>query len=74
MGKKCKCIFWVVKIALIGDQPLAGKCAAFFHSNPDLLPKRAQAKFFTPSAGKFGVGNDAIASFGLKSKGDIWQK
>ena len=30
MGKKCKCIFWVVKIALIGDQPLAGKCAAFF--------------------------------------------
>ena len=65
MGKKCKCIFWVVKIALIGDQPLAGKCAAFFHSNPDL------SKF---SKGKFGVGNDAIVSFGLKSKGDIWQK
>ena len=56
MGKKCKCIFWVVKITLIKDQPLAGKYAAFFHGYPDL------SKF---SKGKFGVGNDAIASFEL---------
>ena len=47
MGKKCKCIFWVVKIALIGDYPLGGKCVTFFHGNPDL------SKF---SFGKFGVG------------------
>ncbi len=49
MGKKCNCIFWVIKIALIGDQLRAGKCAAFFLSNKSHMYFLSRAPFYSPS-------------------------